>query len=140
MAVTTRTAKGVGTSAKRKEDASFLAGQARFVDDIKLPGMQHMTVVRSPFAHARITAIDGAAARAVPGVSAVFTAADFEFAAGVPCASNPTGKTRQPERPQLARDIVRHVGEPVAVAVARFLLAFRCGETGVRRAAGIIDS
>ncbi|MGZ4482631.1 MAG: xanthine dehydrogenase family protein molybdopterin-binding subunit, partial [Gaiellales bacterium] len=89
-----------------------------YVDDIKLPGMLHMVVVRSPHAHADITSIDSAAAARMPGVTAVLTADDLEFAAGVPCASNPTGQVRQPERPPLAKGRVRHMGEPVAVVVA----------------------
>ncbi len=118
MAIATDTRKGIGTSTLRKEDARFLTGQGRYIDDIKLPGMLHMAIVRSPHAHAQVTSIDGAAARALPGVTAVLTAADLEFAAGVPCASNPTGQVRQPERPHLARDRVRHLGEPVAVVIA----------------------
>ena len=119
MAITTETSKGIGNAVLRKEDAEFLTGQGRYVDDIKLPGMLHMAIVRSPHAHAthrqhrRI-------ARPAPstGVVAVLTADDLEFAAGVPCASNPTGQVRQPERPQLAKGKVRHAGEPVAVVVA----------------------
>jgi aerobic carbon-monoxide dehydrogenase large subunit len=118
MSVATDTHKGIGVSALRKEDAEFLTGQGRYVDDIKLPGMLHMAIVRSPYAHARITGIDTAAAKQVPGVTAVLTGGDLEFAAGVPCASNPTGNTRQPARPQIAIDRVRHAGEPVAVVVA----------------------
>ncbi|MDX6546543.1 MAG: aerobic carbon-monoxide dehydrogenase large subunit [Gaiellales bacterium] len=118
MSVVTDTRKGMGVSALRKEDAAFLTGQGRYVDDIKLPGMLHMAIVRSPYAHARITGIDTAAAKRMPGVTAVLTAADLEFAAGVPCASNPTGNVRQPARPQIAIDRVRHAGEPVAVVVA----------------------
>ncbi len=121
------TSTGVGARVLRKEDRKLLTGQGRFVDDIKLPGMLHMAVVRSPHAHARINAIDTSAARAVPGVVAVYTAADLEFAAGVPCASNPTGQVRQPERPHIARDRVRHVGEPVAVVVAEQRYAARDG-------------
>jgi carbon-monoxide dehydrogenase large subunit len=126
MAVAT-TSTGVGARVLRKEDAKLLTGQGRYVDDIKLPGMLHMAVVRSPHAHARIGRIDVEAARAVAGVVAVYTAADLEFAAGVPCASNPTGQVRQPERPHLARDRVRHVGEPVAVVVAEERYAARDG-------------
>jgi aerobic carbon-monoxide dehydrogenase large subunit len=110
--------KGIGASVKRKEDAKFLTGRARFVDDIKLPGMLHMAVVRSPFAHARITGIDRSAALAVPGVQAVLGGDDLEFAAGVPCASNPTHEMVHPTRPPLAKGKVRHAGEPVAVVIA----------------------
>ncbi len=118
MATATDTGRGIGVSAKRKEDAKLLTGRGRYVDDLKLPRMLHMAVVRSPHAHATITGIDSAAARAMPGVEAVLTAADLEFAAGIPCGSNPTGEMVQPARPVLATGKVRHMGEPVAVVLA----------------------
>jgi carbon-monoxide dehydrogenase large subunit len=62
MAVAVDTTRGMGASALRKEDGELLTGQARFIDDIKLPGMAHMVVVRSPFAHATINGIDSTAA------------------------------------------------------------------------------
>jgi carbon-monoxide dehydrogenase large subunit len=64
---------GMGHSMKRKEDPRFIRGQGRYVDDIKLPGMLHMDIVRSPFAHAKITAIHTERALAIPGVLAVIT-------------------------------------------------------------------
>lgn len=64
---------GMGHSMKRKEDPRFLRGQGRYVDDIKLPGMVHLDIVRSPFAHAKITAIHTEKALAIPGVLAVIT-------------------------------------------------------------------
>jgi carbon-monoxide dehydrogenase large subunit len=64
---------GMGHSMKRKEDPRFIRGQGRYVDDIKLPGMLHLDIVRSPYAHARITAIRTEKALAVPGVLAVIT-------------------------------------------------------------------
>src|SRR5262249_38219000 len=64
---------GMGHAMKRKEDPRFIRGQGRYVDDIKLPGMVHLDIVRSPFAHARITAIRSERALAVPGVLAVIT-------------------------------------------------------------------
>jgi len=119
MAVTEeRIERGIGAPMLRKEDAELITGQGRFVDDIRLPGMLHIAFVRSPLAHATIGAIDTKRALAVPGVQAVFTADDLPFAAGVPCASNPTGDARQPERPVLAKGKVRMLGEPVAVVVA----------------------
>jgi aerobic carbon-monoxide dehydrogenase large subunit len=125
MAIATESAKGIGASVKRKEDAKLLTGRGRYVDDIKLPRMQHMAIVRSPHAHARIARIDTAAARQAPGVTAVLTADDLTFAAGVPCASNPTGEMVHPTRPPLAVGKVRHMGEPVAVVIAedRYLAA-----------------
>jgi aerobic carbon-monoxide dehydrogenase large subunit len=125
MATTVEGGKGIGVPALRKEDRKFLTGRGRFVDDIKLPRMLHMAFVRSQFPHADIRGIDTAAARGMPGVAAVFTAADLEFAAGVPCASNPTGDMVHPVRWPLARDRVRHVGEPIAVVLAEDRYAAR---------------
>ena len=110
--------KGIGTPTLRKEDAEHITGQARFVDDIVLPGMLHLAFVRSTHAHANLGAIDASRALATPGVVAVLTAADLEFQAGVPCGSNPTGDAKQPPRPVLAQGRVRMVGEPIAVVAA----------------------
>ena len=69
---------GVGQPRLRKEDARFIQGKGNYVDDIKLPGMVHMDIVRSPLAHARIKRIDKTAALAIPGVIAVLTADDLK--------------------------------------------------------------
>jgi carbon-monoxide dehydrogenase large subunit len=118
MATTAEQSKGIGESVLRKEDSRFLTGRGRYVDDIKIPGMLHMAVVRSQYAHADITRIDTTAAGGMPGVTAVLTGDDLEFFAGVPCGSNPTGDMVQPARPPLAKGRVRHVGEPIAVVIA----------------------
>jgi aerobic carbon-monoxide dehydrogenase large subunit len=118
MANTVDEGKGIGVAALRKEDRKFLTGRGRYVDDLKLPGMLHMAIVRSQYPHADITGIDTSAAKAMPAVKAVFTGDDLEFAAGVPCGSNPTGDMVQPARPPLAKGRVRHVGEPIAVVIA----------------------
>jgi CO/xanthine dehydrogenase Mo-binding subunit len=68
---------GLGTSRKRVEDARFTQGKGNYVDDIKLPGMLFGDFVRSPYAHARVKAINTEKAMAVPGVHAVLTAADL---------------------------------------------------------------
>src|SRR2546430_11727594 len=73
MSVETRPHGGIGESIRRKEDARFLRGRGNYVDDLELPGMLHMVILRSPHAHARITSIDTAAASAAPGVVAVVT-------------------------------------------------------------------
>jgi len=70
--------KGVGCPRKRTEDARFIQGRGRYVDDVKLPGMLHGEFVRSPHAHARIKSIDASAALALPGVKAVLTAEDLK--------------------------------------------------------------
>ena len=70
--------QGMGESRLRKEDARFIQGKGNYVDDLKLPGMLHMDIVRSPLAHARIKSIDKSAALAIPGVHAVLTADDLK--------------------------------------------------------------
>ena len=67
---------GIGDAPKRREDLRFLTGEGRYLDDLAFDGLTHAIVLRSPHAHARIAAIDIEAARAVPGVLAVLTAAD----------------------------------------------------------------
>src|SRR5512144_1927388 len=69
----THEVRGVGHSVKRKEDARFIQGRGQYFDDITLPGMLHMEILRSPVAHARITSIDTTRAWQVPGVHLVLT-------------------------------------------------------------------
>ncbi len=68
---------GIGHSVKRKEDARFIRGKGTYVDDVKLPGMLYLDIVRSPYAHARITKIDASKALAIPGVLSVITGKDL---------------------------------------------------------------
>lgn len=106
------TGSGVGHSVPRKEDDRYLRGRGEFIADIRLPGMQDLAFVRSPLAHARIRAIhvpDGAAGR-------VFTAADLDVRPISAVSGLPGFKVS--DQPVLARDKVRHVGEPIAVCVA----------------------
>ena len=70
--------QGMGDSRLRKEDARFIQGKGNYVDDIKMPGMLHMDIVRSPIAHGRIVKIDKSEALKVPGVIAVLTADDLK--------------------------------------------------------------
>ena len=80
-------AKEVGRARKRKEDARLLTGRTTWTDNMVLPGMLHMTVVRSPVAHAKIAGVDVEAARQSPGVVAVFTGRDLADEQGsIPCA------------------------------------------------------
>src|SRR5207302_5489160 len=74
------TIHGIGHSVKRKEDPRFIRGRGNYIDDIKLPGMLYMDIVRSPYAHARITSIDASEALKAPGVAAVVTGKDLEAA------------------------------------------------------------
>jgi CO/xanthine dehydrogenase Mo-binding subunit len=73
---TTPEVGGMGHSVKRKEDPRFIRGQGRYVDDIQLPGMLYLDIVRSPFAHARIKSINTERALKVPGVLAVISTAE----------------------------------------------------------------
>jgi carbon-monoxide dehydrogenase large subunit len=109
---------GIGESVLRKEDAEFITGQGRYIDDVKLPGMLHAAFTRSPFGHAEVRSIDIRAAASMPGVVTVLTADTLGVEGGVPCGSNPTGDTRQPRHPLLAEGRVRFQGEPVAVVIA----------------------
>ena len=70
---TSKKISGLGHSMKRKEDARFTQGKGNYVDDIKLPGMLYMDIVRSPYAHAKILSIDSSEALKIPGVIAVVT-------------------------------------------------------------------
>ena len=109
----------IGKPLRRKEDGRFLRGQARYVDDLHLPGMLHLVVVRSPHAHARIREIRVEAARAVPGVVRVLTARDLEGRLGGYGLAGVEGTHVEPvPHPVLAGDRVRYVGEPVAAVVA----------------------
>jgi carbon-monoxide dehydrogenase large subunit len=105
--------RGIGHSVKRKEDARFIRGAGNYVDDIKLPGMLHMELLRAPFAHARIRSIDSSAAAALPGVVAVVTG---ELMAEHGLAWMPTlsGDTQA----VLATDKVRFQGQEVAAVIA----------------------
>src|SRR5207247_10992988 len=73
MPTETEEIRGLGHRVKRKEDDRFIRGKGTYIDDIKLPGMLHMAILRSPYAHATITGIDTSKAQALPGVVAVVT-------------------------------------------------------------------
>jgi aerobic carbon-monoxide dehydrogenase large subunit len=112
--------KNVGVSRRRKEDAKLVTGQTNWTDNIQLPGMLHMAVLRSPMAHAKLTSVDVSAALEQPGVIAAFTGADLGAELGsLPCAWPVTPDMVHPDHPPLAIDEVRYVGDAVAVVVAR---------------------
>lgn len=108
---------GLGQSALRVEDARLLTGKGRFTDDVQLDGMVYGTTLRSPYGHARILSIDTSAAKVMPGVLAVYTAADLTDYGVIPCLApiNPNAPT---PRHALAADVVRFVGDGVAFVVA----------------------
>src|SRR5579875_1123306 len=110
----------VGAPIKRREDPRLITGQATYVDDIKLYGMLYMSVVRSPYGHARIKSINTEAARKYPGVLAVYTAADLKGKVGVVPVAVPIGHIANGMgvRYPLAEGKVRYYGDPVAVVIA----------------------
>jgi carbon-monoxide dehydrogenase large subunit len=116
-----------GQSLPRLEDARFLTGRARFIDDIDFPGQAWIQVVRSPHAHATIACIDTEAAHRVPGVLGVFTAGDLAELGPLPCTVPVASVAPMivPPRPALVSARARHVGDPVAFVVAETRAAAR---------------
>ncbi|HVB68401.1 MAG TPA: xanthine dehydrogenase family protein molybdopterin-binding subunit [Acetobacteraceae bacterium] len=116
--------EGIGAAVRRKEDLRFLSGRGHYTDDINRPGQLYASIRRADRPHARIVGIDTAAAKASPGVSAVFTGADMaaENIGGLPCGwqihSKDGAPMAEPPHPVLAVGKVRHVGDPVAVVIA----------------------
>ncbi len=115
----------IGKSVKRVEDKRFLTGKGRYTDDIVLPGMLHMQIVRSSYAHAKVNSIDTSAAEAHAEVVAVYTGADIHPAdgtIGVPCGWQVNFKNgdimKEPPHPILVKNKVRHMGDAVAVVIA----------------------
>jgi len=115
------TADIIGAPLKRREDARFITGKGRYLDDIQMPGMAYLAILRSPYAHARIRSIDTGAAKAMPGVVAVYTGADIPYnplpmawpAGGSAGLQNNVNSPRS-----LATDDVKWTGEGVAAVVA----------------------
>ncbi len=109
-----------GSGIRRREDPRLITGQAAYTDDIKLTGMAHAAILRSPHGHARINRIDTSAAAQAPGVVAVYTGADIEGVLNpMPCAwVIPDSDVKAVAYPAIAREVVRYVGDAVAVVVA----------------------
>ncbi len=116
--------EGIGAAVRRKEDARFLSGRGTYTDDINRPGQLYAYIRRSDRPHAQLGRIDTAAAKASPGVVAVFTGADMQAdnVGGLPCGwliHNKDGSPMaEPPHPVLAVGKVRHVGDPIAVVIA----------------------
>jgi aerobic carbon-monoxide dehydrogenase large subunit len=114
----------IGQSVKRVEDKRLTTGKGKYTDDIKLVGMTHAFIVRSPYAHAKILSIDIDAALAHPGVVAIFTGKDIAAAGinGVPAGWQVNFKDgttmKEPPHPLLVADRVKHVGDGIAVVIA----------------------
>jgi carbon-monoxide dehydrogenase large subunit len=116
--------EGIGASVRRKEDLRFISGRGNYTDDINRPNQTHAIIKRSDRPHARISSIDTKAAKAAPGVVAVYTHVDIEAHSlgGIPCGwqiHNKDGSPMaEPMHPILASGKVRHVGDPIAVVIA----------------------
>ena len=107
-----------GSAVKRREDPRLITGQGRFVDDLQMPGLLYLTLLRSPHAHARIASVDASAARALPGVAAVYSGQDLVGSVfDLPCGWVLPDIKMPPHHP-VAVDKVRHVGDAVAVVLA----------------------
>jgi len=112
----------IGQSVPRKEDARFLTGRGQYTDDLILQGQTYAYFLRSPYAHAKITGIEIAAAQAAEGVLGVFTGADFRNVGGLPCGWLITSldgtPMKEPKHPILCDDKALYVGDAVALVVA----------------------
>ena len=109
----------IGKPLRRREDARFVTGQGQYLDDVRLPGMLHAAILRSPHAHARMRGIETSAALALDGVAAVFTYADMAaLSKPIPMRVFPLPGLDKYLQTPLSADIVRHAGEAVAVVVA----------------------
>ena len=127
-----RAIRYVGQSLRRREDFKLITGKGRYVDDVKLPGMLHMAVLRSPHAHAVINRVDRTEAAAAPGVRLVLSGKDLMGRIGPIVPNWIIPGTKVPVRPVVAVDRVRFVGECVALVVAE-------SQTMAYDAVGLID-
>ncbi|MGH8639963.1 MAG: xanthine dehydrogenase family protein molybdopterin-binding subunit, partial [Burkholderiales bacterium] len=108
----------IGSSVQRVEDLRFLRGRGQYVDDLVRPGQWHAAIVRSPVAHGRVRAVETAAALALPGVNAIITARDLDRPIPTIPFRRPNPTIAPFAQPVLADDVVRYVGEPLAVVLA----------------------
>ncbi len=115
---TTEPKPQIGQRRLRKEDPELITGQGNYVDNISVPGMLWVHVVRSPFAHATIKGIDTSKAEAAEGVVAVYTGETLEFAGPLVMAWPINDQVKNPAHHPLTKDKARYVGDPVAVVVA----------------------
>ncbi|GAA3626872.1 xanthine dehydrogenase family protein molybdopterin-binding subunit [Microlunatus ginsengisoli] len=130
-AVDERPPAEVGRGRLRKEDRRLITGRSRYTDNLSVPGMLHLAMVRSPLAHAKITSIDVSEAKGAPGVVAVYTGADLADVGALPCAWPLTAEDKVPEYKPVAAEEVNFAGEIVAVVVARSAAAARDASEGV---------
>src|SRR5690349_4582977 len=117
-----KTRTWVGQAVQRVEDERLLKGEGQYVADLRREGMLYAVVLRSPVAHGLLKGIDSAAARGMPGVKAIITAAGIERSLGrlpkIPLRQDAVESVVPFLQPVIAKDKVRYVGEPIAVIVA----------------------
>ncbi|CAN5756459.1 molybdopterin-dependent oxidoreductase [soil metagenome] len=128
------TAAIIGERVLRREDPALLTGEAKFTNDLHLPGALHLALVRSPYAHARINGIDTAAASEAPGVVAVYTGSDLAdlWEAPMPCAWPVTEDMKNPAHYPIAQSKACYVGDAVACVLAT-------SEAAARDAVELVD-
>jgi aerobic carbon-monoxide dehydrogenase large subunit len=124
----------MGTRRLRKEDPALLTGEAKFTNDLAIPGALHLALVRSPYAHARITRVDVSRALAVPGVVAAYSGADLQslWAGPMPCAWPVTADMKNPTHYPIAVSKAAYVGDGVACVLAT-------SESAARDAVEVVD-
>jgi len=129
-----RTNTVIGTRMLRREDPALLTGEGKYTNDLNIPGSLHLAVLRSPYAHAKIISIDTSAAKALPGVIAVYTGAELasEWAGPMPCAWPVTPDMKNPAHYPLAVSKVCYVGDGVVAILAT-------NETASRDALDLVD-
>lgn len=119
MTETVDTSTPLGRPIKRKEDAKLLHGRTNWTDNIQLPGTLHMAILRSPYAHAKITKLDVTPALDQPNVIAAYSADELgDLNGSIPCVWPVTDDIVMPDFPSLAKSKVRQVGDCVAVVLA----------------------
>jgi carbon-monoxide dehydrogenase large subunit len=118
---TAPTGEYMGSRLLRREDAPLLTGEAKFTDDLTIPGALHLAVLRSPYAHATINSVDLTTARSMPGVVAAYSGADLadEWESPMPCAWTVTEDMKNPPHHPLATTTANYVGDGVAAVLAR---------------------
>jgi carbon-monoxide dehydrogenase large subunit len=126
---------GIGQPVRRSEDPTLVRGEGRYTDDTRRTGQTYSVMVRSSVAHGLIRGIDTAAAKAMPGVLAVYTAADLTGYGGLKCnlplKSREGSPIRYTPRPALAGDKVRFVGDPFACVIAETIAQAKDGAEAV---------
>src|SRR5260370_8998161 len=111
----------IGAKINRREDPRLITGHGRYIDDMTRPGMAHMTVVRSPYAHAKIRSIDPSEAKKAAGVQAVYTNADFKdhIAGGIPVSASFVAEKKQvTNKFPVAHDAGDYSANPIASVIA----------------------